>query len=77
MVQRKHTGQSEKRFWITEVFFGLDDWPCCDRGEYRVGPEPKEGADTFSIEFRADPLGFNLKFVCGERRLYQIVIHIL
>ena len=67
----------EKRYEITEVFFGLDDWPVCDKKEYCLGPEPEKGADVFSIEVRCDPLGFNLKFRCKDRRLYKIVVHIL
>ena len=67
----------EKRYEITEVFFGLDDWPVCDKKEYCLGPEPEKGADVFSIEVRADPLGFNLKFACEDRRLYKIIVHIL
>jgi hypothetical protein len=71
------THDPKKVFELEEIVFGLDDWMKCDFKEYCLEPESQSAADSFFINFRCDPLGFSVKFLCEERRLYSIKPYIL
>ena len=71
----------KKRYRVLEICFGLNDWPesfhkICE--EYCRGPEPQKGADVFSIAFdhRDCDSGFNVKFLCADRRPYKYMIYV-
>ena len=71
----------KKRYSVLEICFGLNDWPesfykICE--EYCRGPEPQKGADVFSIAFdhRDCDSGFNVKFLCADRRPYKYMIYV-
>ena len=76
--QWSHDGV-EKEFEVMSVDFGEEGWTERTKRKYRLGPNPKNGSDYFSIDFHAGQyhLGFNLKFLCEDRRLYQIETHII
>lgn len=71
----------KKRYRVLEICFRLDDWPECFYKiceEYCRGPEPQKGADVFSIAFdhRDCDSGFNVKFLCADRRPYKYMIYV-
>lgn len=76
--QWSHDGV-EKEFEVMSVDFGEEGWTERTKRKYRLGPNPKNGSDYFSIDFHAGQyhLGFNLKFLCEDRRLYQIETYII
>ena len=67
----------QKVFELDDIIFGLEDWPHCDFIEYSLGSEPKTEADCFWMNFRCDPWGFAVKFLCEDRRLYSIKPYII
>ena len=67
------THDPKKVFELDDIIFGLEDWPHCDYIEkYCLYPETKTEADCFWMNFRCDPLGFVVKFLCDDRRLCSI-----
>ena len=72
----------EKDYEVIALDFGEEGWPERIVSEYRLEPGPKKATDDFSIVFSAGeageyPLGFCLKFLCEDRRLYKIETYII
>ena len=68
----------EKESGVSALDFGEEGWPKRTFREYRLDPKPKKGSEYFSIDFCLGdfPLGFCMKYLCEDRRLYQIETYI-